>query len=61
MSSLEKLNIKSVYRSGKDNLLKDFYIPVLNTAKYYDRAVGYFSTSLISYALKVISSGLSLL
>jgi len=56
MSPLEKLNIKSVYRSGKDDLLKDFYIPILSMAKYYDRAVGYFSTSLISYALKGISS-----
>lgn len=56
MTNLKSIQLKSVYRSGKDNLLKDFYIPALKTAKYYDRAVGFFSTSLISYALKGISS-----
>ncbi|MBL3529627.1 MAG: DEAD/DEAH box helicase family protein [gamma proteobacterium endosymbiont of Lamellibrachia anaximandri] len=54
--ALSDLSLKNVYRSGKDDLLKDFYIPVLLEAKYYDRAVGYFSTSLIAYALKGISS-----
>jgi hypothetical protein len=56
MKSLKSIEIKRVYRSGKDNLLSDFYLPVLQTAKYYDRAVGYFSTSLIAYALKGISA-----
>ncbi len=56
MENIKNLNLKSVYRSGKDDLLKDFYLPVLSTAKYYDRAVGFFSTSLIAYALKGISS-----
>lgn len=56
MTNLKSIKLKSVYRSGKDDLLKDFYIPALKTAKFYDRAVGYFSTSLISYALKGISS-----
>ena len=56
MDSLKDSNIKSTYRTGKDDLLKDFYIPVLSNAKFYDRAVGYFSTSLLAYALKGISS-----
>jgi superfamily II DNA or RNA helicase len=56
MDNLQNINLKSVYRSGKDDLLKDFYIPALKHAKYYDRAVGYFSTSLLAYALKGISS-----
>ena len=55
MTSLIDLGLKNVYRTGKDDLLQDFYIPALKTAKNYDRAVGYFSTSLISYALKGIS------
>ncbi len=55
-NNLKELELKGVYRSGKDNLLSDFYIPALKTAKYYDRAVGFFSTSLISYALKGISA-----
>ncbi len=56
MTDLQNLNLKSVYRSGNDDLLNDFYIPALKHAKYYDRAVGYFSTSLLAYALKGISS-----
>jgi len=56
MTSLRDVELKSVYRSGKDDLLKDFYMPALKSAKYYDRAVGYFSTTLLAYALKGISS-----
>lgn len=56
VDNLKSLHIKSIYRSSTDNLLSDFYIPALSVAKYYDRAVGYFSTSLIAYALKGISS-----
>jgi len=53
---LKNLNLKSVYRTGSDDLLNDFYIPSLSVARNYDRAVGYFSTSLVAYALKGISS-----
>lgn len=56
MIDLKDINLKSVYRTGKDDLLKDFYLPALKHAKFYDRAVGYFSTSLLAYALKGISS-----
>jgi len=55
MRNLRDLNLKSVYRSGRDDLLNDFYIPLISNATYYDRAVGYFSTSLLQYALKGIS------
>ncbi len=43
------------YRSSEDNLVKDFYIPVLETAIIYKRAVGYFSST----ALFEISKGLA--
>lgn len=33
------------YRSFEQDLVKDFYIPVLKEAKIYKRAVGYFSSS----------------
>jgi len=56
MDRLKDLNLKSVYRSGKSDLLNDLYIPLLSVAKRYDRAVGYFATSLLAYALKGISS-----
>lgn len=37
--------LKSHYRSGADDLAKDFFQPCLNVATRYRRAVGYFSTS----------------
>ncbi|MGB2172622.1 MAG: hypothetical protein ACPHYD_01485, partial [Porticoccaceae bacterium] len=54
--NLPDLKIKDSYRSGEDNLLDDFYLPVLKTAHNYDRAVGFFSSSLLVYALQGISS-----
>ncbi|MCX2975718.1 DEAD/DEAH box helicase [Halieaceae bacterium IMCC8485] len=46
---------KSVYRTGEDDLLKDFYLKALSESVRYDRAVGYFSSELITFA----SSGIS--
>jgi len=40
-----KDRIKTNYSTDKDNVLSQFYIPVLSEAKSYDRAVGYFTTS----------------
>lgn len=43
----EVRSLKSSYRSRRDNLPKDFFIPCLRNCKLYKRAVGYFtSTSL---------------
>lgn len=49
---LEALSdIKAHYRSGKDNLSRDFFRPCMSVARRYRRAVGYFSTSaLLSWA-----------
>lgn len=52
---LRKLDIKNEYRSLKDNITLDFYIPLLQQAVSYQRAVGYFSSS----ALIEISKGIS--
>ena len=42
------LELKDVYRSDRDNLLRDFYNPCISQTVAYDRAVGYFtSTSLV--------------
>ncbi len=49
------LNIKTVYRTGDDDLYHDFYRPVLSRAIRYDRAVGYFSSSILSINLKGLS------
>ncbi|MHC5559293.1 DEAD/DEAH box helicase family protein [Kocuria sp. U4B] len=40
------MNLQTSYRSGRDALLDDFYIPCLQEAVRYDRAVGYFSSTL---------------
>ncbi len=45
---LSDLDLQRNYRSGRDALLDDFYIPCLSEAVTYDRAVGYFSSSLFS-------------
>lgn len=54
MSFLD-VNIKPEYRSRIDDMIDDFYIPLLNEATIYKRAVGFFSSS----ALIEISKGLS--
>lgn len=53
---LRDLQLKAVYRSESDNLLEDFYIPALRTSIRYDRAVGYFSASMLSLAAQGLSS-----
>ncbi len=43
--SFKDLSIKNEYRSFQDNIVLDFYIPSLQYAVKYDRAVGYFSST----------------
>jgi superfamily II DNA or RNA helicase len=43
--SFQKLQLKHSYSSEKDNLVEDFYIPVLREACLYRRITGYFSSS----------------
>ena len=40
-------NLKPHYRSGEDDLGQDFFLPCLRTCSTYDRAVGYFSSSVL--------------
>jgi len=53
--SLKDIVIKKVYRSGDDDILNDFYLPALKVSTSYDRAVGFFSTSILMYALAGIT------
>lgn len=46
---------KGVYKSDQDNILEDFYLPALSVSNRYDRAVGFFSASTISYAAQALS------
>lgn len=52
---LRDLSYKGVYKSDLDNILEDFYFPALSVANSYDRAVGFFSASTISYAAQALS------
>lgn len=53
--SLQDITIKQEYRSLIDDMIDDFYIPLLNEASIYKRAVGFFSST----ALIEISKGIS--
>lgn len=52
---LKDYKIKSEYRSLIDNVVQDFYIPLLREAVSYKRAVGFFSSS----SLVEISKGIA--
>ena len=53
MSFLD-IELKPEYRSLLDNVIKDFYVPVLKQTTMYKRAVGFFSSS----ALLELSAGI---
>lgn len=53
--SLLDINLKKEYRSPRDNIVNDFYIPLLKEAKLYKRSVGFFSSS----SLLELSYGIS--
>lgn len=52
--SFKDIIIKPEYRSLSDDVVKEFYIPLLENAVLYKRAVGFFSSS----ALIEISKGI---
>lgn len=52
---LKDHRVKSEYRSLIDNIVQDFYIPLLQEAVLYKRAVGFFSSS----SLVEISKGIA--
>lgn len=53
--SFKDLTIKGEYRTLLDNVVQDFYIPLLSQARSYKRAVGFFSST----ALVEISKGIA--
>ena len=55
MGFKELKNLKDGYDSGFDNILHEFYIPVLEQAKVYKRIAGFFSSSSLSVAARGIS------
>lgn len=53
---LRDLRLKAVYESEDDDLLRDFYVPALTVSQSYDRAVGFFSGAMLSYAAQGVSA-----
>jgi hypothetical protein len=56
---LRDLPLKGVYKSDQDDILRDFYVPALSVSSLYDRAVGFFSSSTLSYAAQALSAFIS--
>lgn len=55
--ALKDLDIKGEYRSDRCDLIQDFYIPCLEKATLYSRAVGFFSST----SMAAVASGLTAL
>jgi superfamily II DNA or RNA helicase len=53
---LKDINLKPVYYSDEDDLLQEFYIPVLSNSVKYDRIAGYFSSNSLAIAAKGIGA-----
>ena len=54
--SLAQLELKESYRSNEDNMVRDFYNPVLSSSVRYRRAVGYFTLNSLVNAAQGLSS-----
>ena len=50
--SLRNLGLQDAYRSDRNHLARDFYVPCLREATSYDRAVGYFTSSSLATAAR---------
>lgn len=50
--NLQNLRLRFCYDSGPDDLANDFYVPCLGESTSYDRAVGFFSSSIFEISWK---------
>ena len=52
---LKDISYKSYYsKSNNDNIASEFYIPTLSNAKHYDRATGYFGSTIYIIAWRAL-------
>ena len=51
----ENLNILRSYKTNKNDIVREFYVPILTQSVLYKRAVGFFSST----ALIELSKGIS--
>lgn len=52
--NFKDLDLKNCYDSDEDNILSDFYIPVLENSVKYHRLTGFFNSSALSIAARGI-------
>lgn len=50
--SFRKIVLKHSYETGIDDLITDFYIPMLSCAKRYDRIAGFFSSTSLALSAR---------
>lgn len=53
--SFKDLHIKPCYESGIDDIIEDYYVPVLGAAVQYDRIAGFFSSTSLAVAARGIA------
>ena len=56
MKHLNELPLRLSYRTGRDDLVRDFFIPCLEASVLYRRAAGYFSSSGLALAARGVAS-----
>lgn len=52
---LTNVSLRDGYRTGRNDLIKEFYVPCMSESSRFDRAVGFFTSSSLSAAAKGIS------
>ena len=55
-SNLSLLDLRLSYRTGRDDLVRDFFVPCLESSSLYRRAAGYFTSAGLSLAARGIAS-----
>jgi superfamily II DNA or RNA helicase len=53
--NFKELHIKPCYESGVDDIVEDYYIPVLGASVHYDRIAGFFSSTSMAVAARGLS------
>lgn len=56
MRSLQDIHFQLSYRTGRDDLVQDFFVPCLENSVLYRRAAGYFSSSGLALAARGVAS-----
>jgi len=56
MKQLSALSLRLSYRTGRDDLARDFFVPCLESSVLYRRAAGYFSSAGLALAARGVAS-----